>query len=68
MTVYRLEYEMEDGTFDTIETTDEDEITDQFHELKNDPECMLAQLKKQYIYGGICQGEDPIDGFNRYPR
>ena len=65
MEIYKLEFEMKDGNFDYIESRNEDDILSDFEDLKADCNCIYAEVSKLLIYGGICQGETVVCGFNR---
>lgn len=65
MTLYKLEFEMKNGNFDYIESRNEDSILLDFEDLKADNNCVYAEMSKLLIYGGICQDEEVVCGFNR---
>ena len=65
MTLFKLEFEMKDGNFDYIESRNEDSILLDFEDLKSNESCVYAEVSKLLIYGGICQDETVVCGFNR---
>ena len=65
MTLYKLEFEMKNGNFDYIESRNEDSILLDFEDLKADNNYVYAEVSKLLIYGGICQDETVVCGFNR---